>query len=403
MFLQQFRLSCLSLHRTLDRGIDSGIGPNTYCFVCSLFNQDCRDPAWTTEGVSSWSKMKSRGVGKNGKLSLHFSSENHKTAIQSYLRFQDPFCHIDTMIDRTVRKSKIQEEQDKLENKENIKIFMDIAKTLARQDIAFRGDASEKNGNYNQIVQLLARYCPKFQYWLKNRRNRPFQVSYMSSESQNEIIQVLAEDIRKRVIDEIKEAGMFSVSADTTPDLSKRDQMSVICRYVNEEGQPMERLLSMHKTSSKKGIETATEIISTLQNNSLSTDELCFQSYDFTNSMSGRFKGTQKMLQEKLQREIPYIPCQGHRANTVVEHSCNSSTIIKDMLNILERIYVFFTGSTKRLVEKNFENLLSWKFNYIAYIYKVYIALLYSICICLFMFLYIHRGPPCFHQYPLQN
>ena len=28
VFLQQFRLSCLSLHRTLDRGIDSGIGPN---------------------------------------------------------------------------------------------------------------------------------------------------------------------------------------------------------------------------------------------------------------------------------------------------------------------------------------------------------------------------------------
>ena len=31
MFLQQFRLSCLSLHRTLDRGIDSGIDPNINC------------------------------------------------------------------------------------------------------------------------------------------------------------------------------------------------------------------------------------------------------------------------------------------------------------------------------------------------------------------------------------
>ena len=113
---------------------------------------------------------------------------------------------------------------------------MDIARTPARQDIAFRGGGSEENGNLYQIVQLLARYCPSSQHWLCSRRYLAFQVSYMSPESQNEIVQLLSEDVRKQVINEIKDAGMFSTSADTTPDLSKKDKMALICCYVNKEG-----------------------------------------------------------------------------------------------------------------------------------------------------------------------
>ena len=108
----------------------------------------------------------------------------------------------------------------------------------------------------------------------------------MAPESQNKMIELLADDFRQRIVDEIKEANMFGVSADTTPDLSKQDQMAVVCRYVNTDGNPKERLLSIKSTVSKKGADTADEIITTLNNNTLDTDELCFQSYDFTNSMS---------------------------------------------------------------------------------------------------------------------
>ena len=60
----------------------------------------------------------------------------------------------------------------------------------------------------------------------------------MASESQNEMMELLVDDVRQRIVDEIKEASMFGVSADTTPDLSKRDQMTVVCRYENADGDP---------------------------------------------------------------------------------------------------------------------------------------------------------------------
>jgi hypothetical protein len=124
--------------------------------------------------------------------------------------------------------------------------------------------------------------------------------------------------------------------------------LAVVCRYVNEDGDAKERLLCIKSTTSKTGAGTVDEIITALNSHALNTNELCFQSYDFTASMSGQFNGAQQKLQEKLNQNIPYVPCQGHRTNTVVEHGCDASVIVKEMFNILESLYVFFSSSTKR-------------------------------------------------------
>ncbi|XP_065061865.1 uncharacterized protein LOC135688783 [Rhopilema esculentum] len=100
------------------------------CFVCSLFKQPNRDAAWTEYGVSSWSKMKSRGTVKKGKLSGRFSSDSHKEAIRSYARFCDPLCHIEIILDKSARNAKIQEEAHKLEDLEAVKVLMDVAFTM---------------------------------------------------------------------------------------------------------------------------------------------------------------------------------------------------------------------------------------------------------------------------------
>ncbi|CAB3996389.1 Hypothetical predicted protein [Paramuricea clavata] len=57
-----------------------------------------------------------------------------------------------------------------------------------------------------------------------------YHVTCVLPESKNEMIQLLAEDVRRQVVKEIKDAKMFSVSADATPDLSRNDQLSVVCR-----------------------------------------------------------------------------------------------------------------------------------------------------------------------------
>ena len=82
--------------------------------------------------------------------------------------------------------------------------------------------------------------------------------------------------------------------------------------------------------------------------------------------MFGRLNGAQKVLQEILERTVPYVPCQGHRSNTCNEHCRKRSSIITSMYEVLEEIYVLFSKSTKRnkIIEescKDIENSLKFR------------------------------------------
>ena len=152
------------------------------------------------------------------------------------------------MLDKNRRNILVEEEAETQRNREAIKILLDIVRTLACQGVAFRG-----NGNFRQIVNLLARHSPILRRWLADAPKRPHKVDYLSSRSQNEYLELLAKDVSNRIIDEICQAEMFAIIADTTPDVSHADQLSVVARYVDQEGHAQERLVDMQELEDKTG------------------------------------------------------------------------------------------------------------------------------------------------------
>ena len=42
--------------------------------------------------------------------------------------------------------------------------------------------------------------------------------------------------------------------------------------------------------------------------------------------------------------DIPYIPCTAHRINRSVEHSCDASTPVCALFDILQELFVFITS-----------------------------------------------------------
>ena len=121
--------------------------------------------------------------------------------MKAFTRFSDQLCHVDVMLDISRRNLAIQEEGDRLENFQVVKILLDVCRTLARQDIAFPGGGTlELNGNFNQIVMLVSRHCPSMKKWLQNRNGRAHPVTYMSNTSQNEMIHLLGNAVREKVI-----------------------------------------------------------------------------------------------------------------------------------------------------------------------------------------------------------
>ena len=210
------------------------------------------------------------------------------------------------------------------------------------------GAQSDANGNFHQLVLLIARHLPMLKAWLDDAEKRPQRATYLNWKSQNEFLELLSESVNQKIRSEVEAAQFFTVMADTTPDTSHLDQLSVVLRYVTPFCVVRERLVDIRDIDSKTGDGQAAAILKSLRSKELNTESIVFQSYDYASSMSGKFKGCQAKIKEYLEREIPYFPCLAHRINTTVEHSCEASNIIAGMFDTLEMIYVFFTSSTKR-------------------------------------------------------
>ena len=187
-------------------------------------------------------KMKSVGANQQGKLVKHFSCESHKDfALSDFARFAVESCHIDVQLSRHLKDRLILEKADEVKNQEIMTILFYVARTLSRQSLSFKGSGNDENGNFFQLVNLVSRHCPTLKEWLENKGLKPYSTKYISAGSQNELVHLLAEDVRSRIKDEISAAGIYSVSADTTPDTSNQDKLVVASRFVDNEGVPCEK------------------------------------------------------------------------------------------------------------------------------------------------------------------
>ncbi|CAB4056340.1 unnamed protein product [Lepeophtheirus salmonis] len=99
----------------------------------------------------------------------------------------------------------------------------------------------------------------------------------MLSQSLNEVIDILGTEVRRMIINKMNAAGMLGISADTTPNPSRYDQMTVVARYVKDMT-PYKRFLSLKHGKSKTGEDTAKDIISVILKNQLDTNNIVPQS-----------------------------------------------------------------------------------------------------------------------------
>ena len=250
---------------------------------------------------------------KKGKLQQHFSSDSHKAALNDLAHFACDMKNVDVLLDKKLCEVRIHEENNQ-RNQEAIKILLDIARTLAKQQLAFRGHDEKHGGNFIEIANLVARHNSRLHSWLSDENMKLYAVKYLSPSSQNEFIDILAEDVKSRIVKDVVSAEIYSVMADTSPDISNMDRMVVAVRYVDDNNVPNERVLEMKETADKTGIGQAKEILNSLKVRIPNgQNALVYQSYDYTASMSGILNGAQQCLEELIGRSIPYIPCQGHR------------------------------------------------------------------------------------------
>ena len=110
----------------------------------------------------------------------------------------------------------------------------------------------------------------------------------------------------------VQKVGYFSVLADETKDISKKEQLAVVVRYVDlETAKVNEHFLTYVEATSLTAESLASYILEVLKKYQLDTMLMVSQGYDGASVMSGTCSGVQKRIREHAPHVI-YIHCHAH-------------------------------------------------------------------------------------------
>ena len=98
---------------------------------------------------------------------------------------------------------------------------------------------------------------------------------------------------------EIVKLRYFSISGDSTPDITRADQLTITIRHINMTNyEPVERFLTFINISSHTGQILADTLLQFLSKQKIDFDCCRGQTYDNASNMSGKCIGMQQILKK---------------------------------------------------------------------------------------------------------
>ena len=326
----------------------------TYCLSCSLFgssipNSRAGSLKLVSRPFSNWKNAK-RDFNNHQDSGLHKAS----TIIMSEVinRSVSKSLSINIQIDN-VRRSIIEENRKKL---------YPIVKTIllcGRNDLPLRGhrddsqyhptigEFSKSSGVGNFIELLNFRVDAGDKILEDHLKNAPANATYISKETQNELIVCCGEVIEDELKSEMKQANYFSVLADEATDCSNTEQMSIVIRFVDKDNEIREEFIRFVECKEgTTGLELAKNILNTLPDFELNIEKCRGQGYDGAASMSGKTKGVSSRIKE-INPKAHFFHCDNHNLSLVVGKSCKIQQV-RNVLEQLQEVTFFFENSPKR-------------------------------------------------------
>ncbi|KAG6397048.1 hypothetical protein SASPL_143209 [Salvia splendens] len=190
-------------------------------------------------------------------------------------------------------------------------------------------------------------------------KNAPDNLKLTSPRIQKDIINAFGVETTKLIVQDMGN-DFFSILIDDCRDISVKEKMGVVVRYVDKNGCVMERFLGVVHVRDTVATSLEKALDSLLSMYDLSVSSLRGQGYDGASNMRGEFNGLKSLILRRNPR-VYYVHCFAHQLQLTIVVVAKKHTSIGYFYNVINRLCNVVGGSCKRrdiLREKQRENIL---------------------------------------------
>ncbi|XP_066163767.1 uncharacterized protein [Oryza sativa Japonica Group] len=176
------------------------------------------------------------------------------------------------------------------------------ARVLLKQGLPFRGhDESKESYNRGNFKDCL--YAP---------------------EIQRDIAECFANEIVQSILDDLGD-DFFCLLVDESRDVSCKEQMAVVLRYVDKFGMVKESFVGLVHVTETSSAHLKSAIDSLLAKFKLSLKQCRGQGYDGASNMRGEFNGLQSLIMRDS-KSAYYVHCFAHQLQLVIVATLREGT-----------------------------------------------------------------------------
>ncbi|CAF1174859.1 unnamed protein product [Rotaria sordida] len=221
----------------------------------------------------------------------------------------------------------------------------------------FLNDNNINPGNFKSLVLFTAEAGD--QALQKHLNHHQKNATYLSWQTQNELINICARLIKNKLLNElITTQKFYAIIADETSDLSGTEQLSISIRFVSDENDILikEIFLGFEALSDTTAVGIAKAIATFIQTSDLKIEKIRGQGYDGANVVAGKLGGVQKLIKDIVPR-ANYFHCSNHSLDLVLAEACTLQ-LIKMFFGVIKSVINFINASPnrKRILAKAIES-----------------------------------------------
>ena len=219
---------------------------------------------------------------------------------------------------------------------------------LLRQGLAFRGhDESENSSNQGNFVELLQFLCDhNEQVRAVALKNAPANLKLTSPPIQKDIVNAAAVETTDAIIRDMDNA-VFSILVDEARDVSIKEQMAVVFRYVDKRGCVIERFIGIVHVANTTAITLKKAVDELLGKHKLSISSLRDQGFDGASNMSGELNGLKTLILKENPTAF-YVHCFAHQLQLTLVAVAKKHSIVGAFFTSIANVVNIVGASSKR-------------------------------------------------------